>query len=115
MKNHLKVNFRSDPENRKKQVYAVRGRVWIWSSGSSGAWHFVTIPAARSREIRHRHGGTSRGWGSIPVVVTLGKSVWKTSIFPYSKVKAYILPLKAEVRKKEGVRPKSMIAFTLAI
>lgn len=114
MKNHLKVIGAPDPETRRKRVYRVRGRVWIWKGGQ-GAWHFVTIPAAQSREIGGRHGGVSRGWGSIPVVVTLGRCTWKTSIFPYSKVKAFILPLKADVRKKENVRPKDLITFTLAI
>lgn len=115
MKNHLKVNFSSDPDRRKKRVYRVRGRVWVWKGGGAGAWHFVTLPAAQSREIKHRRGDTSRGWGSVPVVVTLGRSTWKTSIFPYSKVKAYILPLKAEVRRKENVLAKQMIEFALSI
>ncbi len=114
MNNRLKVSYRSDPENRPKRVYRVRAKAWIWKGGE-GAWHFATIPAAQSREIRHRHGGTSRGWGSIPVVVKLGKSSWKTSLFPYSKVKAYILPLKAEIRKKEKIAAKDTLAFTLSI
>lgn len=115
MKNHLKVSFHSDPAKRMKRAYRVRGRVWVWKGGGSGAWHFVTLPVARSREIKHRHGDTSRGWGSVPVVVTLGRSTWKTSIFPYSKVNAYILPLKAEVRRKESVLAKQTIEFTLSI
>ncbi len=114
MNNHLKVNFRSDPANRKKRIYRVRGKVWIWRGGTA-AWYFVTLPIAQSREIKNRHGDTSRGWGSVPVVVTLGRSSWKTSIFPYSKVKAYILPLKAEIRRKENVLAKQTIAFTLSI
>ncbi len=114
MRDHLKVIYHSDPEKRKKRVYRVRGRVWLWSGGQ-GSWHFVTIPAARSREIEGRHGGIGRGWGSIPVTVTLGKSTWKTSIFPYSKVKAFILPLKADIRKKETIRSKDLITFTLII
>lgn len=114
MNHRLKVSYRSDPENRPKRVYRFRAKVWIWKGGQ-GAWHFVTLPVARSREIQYRHGGTSRGWGSIPVLVKLGGSSWKTSIFPYSKVKAYILPLKAAVRKQEKIRAKDNIMFTLSI
>jgi hypothetical protein len=115
MKNHLKVSFHFDPDMRKKRVYRFRCRVWVWKGGGPGAWHFVTLPAAKSREIGGRHGVASRGWGSIPVTVTLGKSTWKTSIFPYNKIKAFILPLKADIRRKENVLAKSMIAFTLSI
>ena len=114
MKNHLKVSYRSDPTLRKKLEYKVRARVWLWSGGAA-AWHFVTIPVKQSREIERVHGGISRGWGSIPVVVTLGKSSWKTSIFPYKKVKAFILPLKADIRKKEGIGRRDLISFNLSI
>lgn len=114
MKNYLKVHYRTNPDKRKKRIYRVRGPVWIWKGGQ-GAWHFVTIPAARSREIERNHGGSVRGWGSIPVEVTLGKTSWKTSIFPYSKVKGFILPIKAAVRKKEALKSKDTITFALAI
>lgn len=115
MNNRLKVNFHSDPTGRKKRDYRFRCRVWVWKGGGPGAWHFVTLPAAKSREIGLRHGAAQRGWGSIPVTVTLGKSAWKTSIFPYNKIKAFILPLKADIRRKENVLAKRTIAFTLSI
>lgn len=114
MKNRLKVHFRTDPAKRKKRVYRVRGKVWIWKGGQ-GAWHFVTVPPKQSREIELHHGGFRRGWGAVRVEVKLGKSVWQTSIFPYSKVKAYILPLKASVRQKEAVKANASIQFVLTI
>jgi hypothetical protein len=47
--------------------------------------------------------GLTKGWGSLPVEVTIGKTTWKTSIFPDSKSGTFILPIKAVVRKKEEV------------
>lgn len=56
-----------------------------------------------------------RGWGSIPVNVTLNKTTWKTSIFSSKKMSAYILPLKAEVRKKEKIDVGNVISITIEI
>lgn len=57
----------------------------------------------------------AKGWGSIPVTVTLGKSTWKTSIFPDKKAGTYLLPLKAAVRKKEGVGAGDKVRFEIEI
>lgn len=60
-------------------------------------------------------GKNARGWGSLPVVVTLGKTSWKTSIFPDKREGAYLLPLKADVRKKEGIFKGDIITFYIEI
>ena len=77
-------------------------------------WHFATIPAKTSAVIKEKHGKNARGWRSIPVQVHLGKSVWKTSIFP-EKSGVYLLPLKAAIRLKEGVAAEDTIDFSLKI
>jgi hypothetical protein len=41
------------------------------------------------------------GWGVIPVVVTIGATEWKTSLFP--KDGRYLVPLKDQVRRAEGL------------
>ena len=56
-----------------------------------------------------------RGWGSLPVTVTIGKTSWKTSIFPDAKAGAYLLPLKADVRKKEKILASDTVSFSLEI
>jgi hypothetical protein len=81
------------------------GKCWLWH-GKQGAWHFITLPADKSEEIRffaeNMH-EKRRGWGAMKVVVTIGNTTWETSIFPDSKANAYLLPLKAEIRKKKGI------------
>lgn len=78
-------------------------------------WHFVTLPKKRSAEIKTRFGGRAHGWGSLPVIATIGETSWETSIFPDKKSDAYVLPLKAAVRKKENLEAGDTIAMTLEI
>ena len=43
------------------------------------------------------------GFGSIKVLVTIGNTTWNTSLFPDSKRKTFILPVKKEVRRAENL------------
>ncbi len=82
-------------------ILTFKADIWIYP-GMAG-WHFVTLDKKASAKVRKSQDGKKRnGWGSVPVTVTLGKSKWCTSIFP-DKSGTYLLPLKAAVRKKEGV------------
>jgi len=96
-----------------KTTYALRAEPWIWP-GKAG-WHFLTVPKKASAEIRERFGAKARGWRSIPVAVTVGKTRWKTSIFPESKSGTYLLPLKAAVRKKEALAAGKAVKFSIEI
>jgi hypothetical protein len=78
-------------------------------------WHFVTLPKKQSDTIKERFGIFKRGWGSVPVTVTVGKTMWQTSIFPDKKAGAYLLPLKSEIRKKESIRAGKSIALVIEI
>ncbi len=98
----------------KKKCYKVQLEVWLYPS-EAAAWHFVSVPKKESEEIKKNFGIPRRGWGAVPVSVTIGKTTWKTSIFPEKKSGEYILPLKADVRKKEGVRNGTRISFSLEI
>jgi hypothetical protein len=94
--------------------YAFKAKVWLYP-GMKGAWHFVTVPKEISQEIKELHGWGRRGFGSIRVIVTVGHTSWKTSIFPDKKTDAYLLPLKTDVRKKEGIVIDATTAFTIEI
>ena len=95
------------------KTFKVRSKVWLYP-GMAG-WHFVSLAKKQSEEIKKKFGAHTRGWGSIPVAVALGKSKWKTSIFPDKKAGVYILPLKAAVRAKEGVAYDDVISFTITL
>ncbi len=83
-------------------AHTFTANVWLYP-GSSAAWHFVSVPKMLSTKLKKKHGAHARGWGSLPVEAKIGKTVWKSSIFPDSKSGMYLLPLKSLVRKKEGL------------
>lgn len=97
----------------EKPTYKMRAKVWLYP-GMAG-WHFVTLPKKQSKEIKRYFGVLAGGWGSLPVMVTVGKTIWKTSIFPDKKSNAYLLPLKAEVRKKENIAIGNIVNFSIEI
>lgn len=96
-----------------KYKYKIKSEVFAYP-GMSG-WYFVSIPKKQSLEIKKDFGGLKRGWGSIPVLVTIGKTSWTTSIFPEKKSGTYLLPLKAQVRKKEKIFGGDLVNFSIEI
>jgi hypothetical protein len=75
----------------------------------------MSVPKKDGEGIKKHFGKKQRGWGSLPVVVTLGKTSWKTSIFPDKQSGSYLLPLKALVRKKEGIFSSNKVSFSIEI
>jgi hypothetical protein len=96
------------------RTYEARAKVWLYP-GDSANWHFVTLPTETSLRIRERFSAESRGWGSLPVHVTIGQTSWKTSLFPDKKADAYLLPLKADVRRREDLHVGQEISLTVEI
>jgi hypothetical protein len=94
-------------------MFKVKAKVWLYP-GMAG-WQFATIPKKQSQIITQTYGALKKGWGSLPVMVTIGKTKWKTSIFPDKKTSSYLLPLKAEVRKKENIKLGNTLLITLEI
>jgi len=91
-------------------------KCWLWQG--KGAWHFITLPKDKSEEIKffseNMH-EKRRGWGAVRVLVTIGNTSWETSIFPDSKRGAYLLPVKADVRKKEKFAAGDKVTVKLKI
>jgi hypothetical protein len=83
-----------------KKHYTFSSKVWLYP-GMSG-WHFIGVPKVESAAIKSSV-KVKAGFGSVPVEVQVGKQVWTTSIFPDKKSGQYLLPLKAVVRKREGI------------
>lgn len=95
------------------QKYTLKSELWLWNT-TKGGWHFLTINLEFSQKIKEIYGSLTGGFGSIPVVVTLGKSTWKTSIFP-SKELGYLLLVKKQIRDKEKIQVGDMVKFTIEI
>jgi hypothetical protein len=95
------------------QTYKLRSKVIRYPG--MDAWHFVAVPLAAAKKIKASQTNKPRkGWGSVRVMVTMGKSKWQTSIFP-DKSGVYLLPLKAQVRAAEGVGHGDMVSYILTI
>ena len=93
--------------------YAFTGRPWQYA-GTNG-WHFVSLPQQLSKEIRQALKAEEEGWGRLKVVAIIGSSEWKTAIWFDTKQNTYLLPLKAEIRKKERLLAAKDIAVTISI
>jgi hypothetical protein len=94
-------------------LFAFEAQVWIFQG--KGAWYFVTVPEDISDLIKHFTSHRSRGWKSVRVNVWIGKTRWKTSLFPYAKLKGYILPIKAAVRRDAMIKEGDLVAINLEI
>lgn len=84
-------------------IYKMKEKIWLYP-GESANWHFITIPKKYGLNIKEKYGNAARGFGSLPVEVTIGKTTWQTSIFPDKYSGSYILPVKAIIRKKESLQ-----------
>ncbi|MEK7165785.1 MAG: DUF1905 domain-containing protein [Patescibacteria group bacterium] len=96
-----------------ERTYRFKALVWIFPGNAP--WHMVTLPKKTAKDIDYYFAHVKRGWGSLPVLVTLGNTSWKTSIFTDKKSDSYILPLKLEVRKKEAIKVGDNVSFSLII
>ena len=88
--------------------------LWIWKGQAAGRWYFVTVPEEQSAEIKAQAFSMPRGFGSVRVEATIGEVTWQTSVFPLNSG-GYLLPVKAEIRKKAeiGVGDEVTVALDL--
>jgi hypothetical protein len=101
-------------------VITVTAPIWLWSGGK-GSWHFLTVPADEAVEIKAHGFGIRRGFGSVRVAATINPSTgsgqavtWRTSIFP-QKSGGYILPIKADVRRRADVSAGDEVICSLEL
>lgn len=87
----------------------------LWQYQGQASWHFFTLPRDVSAEVRSEFGGMAGGFGSLRVEVTIGGTTFRTSIFPDSKQGAYLLPIKAAVRRAESLQVGDEVRFRLRI
>lgn len=93
--------------------------LWRWQGGGGGSWHFLTIDGAAGEALSgtalmRRLERTIGGFGSLKVTARIGESVFKTSLFP-SKELGWLLPVKASVRKAEGIGEGDRVEVVLEV
>lgn len=87
------------------------GEIWYWRGPAP--FHFVTVPPEHCEQIRLASSFLTYGWGMIPVMARIGGTDWYTAM--WSKDGGYILPLKAAIRKKEGIAEGDTVDVELAL
>ena len=86
-------------------------RLHRWSAQPS--YFLLTLPEDVSDEVEDRHGAAAAGFGSVRVEVTVGSTTWRTSLFPSSQERAYVLPVKKAVRVAEGLEEDAPVDVVL--
>ena len=94
-------------------MITVTSPLWLWSGGQ-GSWHFITIPEDQSAEFRAESLARRGGFGSVRVEARIGDVAWRTSVFP-QKSGGYILPVKADVRRRAGIAAGDEVTVNLAL
>jgi hypothetical protein len=87
------------------------GEIWFWRGPSP--WHFVTVPERECGELESASTFVSYGWGMIPVAARIGATGWTTSLYP--KDGRYIVPVKAWVRRAEGIDVGDTVTVRLTV
>lgn len=83
----------------------IKGKVYKWQGAS--AWYFLSTTKEQGEDLRSDV-KKRVGWGSRRVQVTIGETVFNTSLFP-TKDGPYLLPLKASVRRQENLNEGSSV------
>lgn len=87
-------------------IYKFQGQVRLWPANEK--FFLLPLPKDISAEIFEISEGLTNGWGSLRVESRIGSTVWQTSIFPDTKLGIFELPLKAAVRKANGLEVGSI-------
>ncbi|MCC7189359.1 MAG: DUF1905 domain-containing protein [Anaerolineales bacterium] len=87
------------------------GKIFHWRGPSP--FLFVAVPNKQSRDIKTISKEVTYGWGVIPVHVRIGKTEFKTSLFP--KDGLYLVPIKMVVQKAENIGEGDNVKIRLEI
>lgn len=85
------------------------GEVFVWRGPAP--FYFVAVPPDESSDIRAIAAAVTYGWGMIPVRVRIGRTEWRTSLWP--KDGGYVVPIKAAVRKAESFGEGDVVGVRL--
>lgn len=99
----------------REQSFEYEFSAKVWKYEGPNGWYFASVPHDLSKQIRKTHFDSEEGWGRLKSKVTINKSIWKTSIWFDTKHDCFLVPVKASVRKKEGITDGSEISLKLKI
>lgn len=86
----------------------------VWRYNEAG-WYFVTVPQDLSDEIRDLFSPMEEGWGRLKVKARISDFEWSTALWYDTKIKAYLLALKADIRKRCGVEEGQLLKVEVIV
>lgn len=87
------------------------GEIFYWRGPAP--FLFVAVPEELSRDLKAISTLVTYGWGVIPVRARIGKTEWKTSLFP--KEGRYLVPIRMSVQKSEKLEVGNQVVIQLEI
>lgn len=85
--------------------------LWEWRGPAPFFW--LSVPDDFCDLVRAEAAEASYGWGAIPVRARIGATEWETSLLP--KDGGYALPVKAAVRRREGIGDTDRVTVAMSI
>ena len=73
----------------------------LWQTEGTGPWVMLTVPFEQADAIDDVSQGVRHGFGSVRVEVRIGATTWRTSLFPDSRRKSFVMGVKRAVRGAE--------------
>ena len=96
--------------------YEFTAKVWNYSStAGTGGWYIACLPKEMSKEIRENLKFLEEGWGRLKMTAKIGTTHWETASWFDIKLGTYLLPLKAEIRKKEKIETEKEVEIMIWI
>lgn len=76
-------------------------------------FYFVAVPEEHAADLEAVSRDVTYGWGMIPVRGRVGRTEFRTSLWP--RQGGYVVPLKGAVRAAEGIEDGATIEVALAV
>ena len=92
-------------------IIAFKGEIIYWRGPAP--YLFVAVPEEPSRDLKVISALVTYGWGVIPVRVRIGKTEWKTSLFP--KEDRYLVPIRKSVQESENLNVGDSVVIKLEV
>ena len=92
-------------------ILEFEGEIFYWRGPAP--FLFVAVPEEPSSALKAISVSVTYGWGVIPVHARIGKTEWKTSLFP--KQGRYLVPIRMSVQKSENLDVGDQVVIQLEV
>ncbi|NIJ66271.1 hypothetical protein FHR20_003244 [Sphingomonas leidyi] len=99
------------------ETFETTDRLFAWrpADPSAAGWYFLPVKGPVAAEIRFAALGRASRFGSIRVTASIGGTHWKTSLFPDRESGGYLLPVKADIRRRAGLSAGDEVTVRLEV